>query len=57
MATPQLQDLPRPGGFPTVQYKRNLPRRGPSGLVLLTGVTAISAVGTYWLGQTILESR
>ncbi|RIA87346.1 hypothetical protein C1645_726575 [Glomus cerebriforme] len=56
-STPQIQDLPRPGGFPAVQYKRNIPRRGPSGLALFTGITAISALGFYWMTQTILESR
>ncbi|CAG8517201.1 10282_t:CDS:2 [Diversispora eburnea] len=46
---PQTQDLPRPGGFPSIRYKRNLPKRGPSGAVVLTAMAAISAYGFYQL--------
>ncbi|CAG8497611.1 10688_t:CDS:2 [Scutellospora calospora] len=56
-AIPQTQDLPRPGGFPSVRYKRNLPQRGPSGLVIFTVIGAISAFGFYRIGQGNLEKR
>ncbi|CAG8622691.1 989_t:CDS:2 [Paraglomus brasilianum] len=55
--TLNTQDLPPEGGFPSVRYQRNLPKRGPSGSVLLLGVTLISAYGLYRLGQTNLERR
>ncbi|RHZ76495.1 hypothetical protein Glove_197g46 [Diversispora epigaea] len=54
---PQTQDLPRPGGFPSIRYKRNLPKRGPSGVVLLTAVAAISAYGFYRVGLANEERR
>ncbi len=40
------QDLPPQGGFPSqFNYKRNLPSRGPSGALLLAGVTGIILFG------------
>ena len=49
--------MPPPGGFEPVKYKRNLPIRGPSGLVILGGVTAVCAYGFYRLGKGNLEKR
>ena len=49
--------MPPPGGFEPVKYKRNLPLRGPSGLVILGGVTAVCAYGFYRLGKGNLEKR
>ena len=40
-----LQDRPPPGGFPEVQYKRNIPTRGPSGAALFLGGLAITVFG------------
>ena len=51
------RDMPPPGGFEPVKYKRNLPLRGPSGLVILGGVTAVCAYGFYRLGKGNLEKR
>ncbi|KAI8077954.1 GRIM-19 [Gilbertella persicaria] len=51
------QDLPPAQGFPEVRYRRYLPKRGPSGLVTLLGLTAISAFGFYRVGQGNLERR
>ncbi|KAI0796938.1 B16.6 subunit of GRIM-19, NADH:ubiquinone oxidoreductase [Abortiporus biennis] len=51
------QDMPPAGGFEAVKYKRNLPFRGPSGLVILGGVTAVCAYGFYRLGKGNLEKR
>ncbi|RIB23893.1 hypothetical protein C2G38_1958712 [Gigaspora rosea] len=55
--TLRTQDLPRTGGFPSVRYKRNLPKKGPSGLVLFTVLGAISVYGFYRVGQGNLEKR
>lgn len=51
------QDLPPAEGFSEVKYRRYLPKRGPSGLVILAGVTAISAFGFYKVFQGNLERR
>ncbi|KAL7282570.1 hypothetical protein ACG7TL_004041 [Trametes sanguinea] len=50
-------DMPPPGGFEAIKYKRNLPLRGPSGLVILGGVTAVCAYGFYRVGKGNLEKR
>jgi len=57
MSVPYRQDLPPPGGFEAVRYKRNLPLKGPSGLVILAGVTLICGYGFYKVGQGNLEKR
>ena len=51
------RDMPPAGGFANVKYKRNLPFRGPSGLVILGGVTAVCAYGFYRVGLGNLEKR
>ncbi|KAI9468915.1 MAG: GRIM-19 [Benjaminiella poitrasii] len=51
------QDMPPPQGFSEVKYRRYLPKRGPSGLVILAGITAISAFGFYRVAQGNLERR
>ena len=53
----RCRDMPPPGGFEPVKYKRNLPIRGPSGLAILGGVTAVCAYGFYRLGKGNLEKR
>lgn len=53
----QLRDMPPSGGFGAVQYKRNLPFRGPSGVVVLAAVTAICTFGFYRVGLGNLEKR
>ncbi|KAF9434387.1 hypothetical protein BGZ76_008102 [Entomortierella beljakovae] len=55
-ALPQ-QELPRPGGFPEIRYKRYVPKIGPSGLALFTGITVVSVLGLYRTGQGNLERR
>ncbi|KAF9564714.1 hypothetical protein BGW38_008923 [Lunasporangiospora selenospora] len=55
-AVPQ-QELPRPGGFPEIRYKRYLPKIGPSGFALFTGITLMCTVGLYRVGQGTLERR
>ena len=49
--------MPPPGGFEAIKYKRNLPLRGPSGLVILGGVMAVCAYGFYRVGKGNLEKR
>ncbi|UZJ51681.1 hypothetical protein CBS101457_001001 [Exobasidium rhododendri] len=51
------QDLPPSGGYEPIRYKRNLPARGPGGLVVFSGVLAICAYGFYRVGQGNLERR
>ncbi|KAJ3187040.1 hypothetical protein HDU85_007078 [Gaertneriomyces sp. JEL0708] len=57
-AVPPVQDLPPAGGFPeTIQYKRYLPRRGPSGLVIFTAAFAVMGYGWYWVAKANAERR
>ena len=42
-----MQDLPPKGGFSPLDYKRNIPAKGPSGAVLLSGVTGMIFFGLY----------
>ncbi|KAI8823559.1 GRIM-19 protein-domain-containing protein [Fimicolochytrium jonesii] len=52
------QDMPPPGGFPeTIQYKRYLPRRGPSGVVMFIATFGIMGYGWYWVAQANAERR
>mmetsp|Transcript_4907 Transcript_4907/g.7655 ORF Transcript_4907/g.7655 Transcript_4907/m.7655 type:complete len:87 (+) Transcript_4907:74-334(+) len=39
------QDMPPEGGFPNVKYQRNLPKKGPSGLVVLLLGAAVMTAG------------
>ncbi|KAJ7371522.1 NADH dehydrogenase 1 alpha subcomplex subunit 13 ndufa13/GRIM19 [Desmophyllum pertusum] len=41
------QELPPKGGYPPIEYARNLPKRGPSGLALFIGGAAVMAYGFY----------
>jgi NADH dehydrogenase (ubiquinone) 1 alpha subcomplex subunit 13 len=49
--------MPPAGGFGTIKYKRNLPLKGPSGLVMLLGVTAVCGYGMFKAIQGIEEQR
>jgi hypothetical protein len=49
--------MPPPGGFEPVKYKRNIPMRGPGGLVILLGITAVCGYGFYRVGLGNLEKR
>ncbi|PVV00680.1 hypothetical protein BB560_004926 [Smittium megazygosporum] len=51
------QELPPRGGYPKIRYKRNLPNKGPSGAVFLTGVFAVMAYGWYHVYHGIQEKR
>ena len=41
------QELPPKGGYPAIEYSRNLPKRGPSGLMIFVGGAAVMAFGFY----------
>lgn len=48
------QDMPPPGGYGAVPYKRNIPVRGPSGYMmfgLATAVTLVTARFHWWKMQ------
>lgn len=49
--------MPPAGGFEAIKYKRNLPFRGPSGVVILGAVTAVCAYGFWRVGLGNLEKR
>ncbi|EIW71399.1 NADH dehydrogenase (ubiquinone) 1 alpha subcomplex 13 [Tremella mesenterica] len=51
------QDMPPPGGYEAIKYKRNLPIRGPGGAVIFGAVGLICAFGFYRVGQGNLEKR
>ena len=51
------RDMPPPGGYETIKYKRNLPTRGPGGAVVFGVVGAICAYGFWRVGQGNLERR
>ncbi|KAG8936730.1 hypothetical protein FRC02_012012 [Tulasnella sp. 418] len=57
LSFPYRQDLPPPGGFEAIKYKRSLPFRGPGGWAILGGVTLFCGIGFYRLGQGNLERR
>ena len=41
------QDLPPKSGFNPIQYQRNLPKKGPTSVVLLMGLGSIMGYGWY----------
>jgi len=57
MATPGVQDLPPVGGFPEIRYRRHVPRKGPSGLVIVSALTLVCGLGFYRVAQGNLERR
>jgi len=57
MSVPYRQDMPPPGGFEAIKYKRNLPLKGPSGLVMFLGVMGVTSFGMYRVLQGRAEQR
>ena len=57
MATALKQDMPPKGGYPGITYAKNLPKRGPSGLVIMLGGVAAMAVGFYGIKRTNKKRR
>lgn len=51
------QDSAPKGGYPEIDIKRRLPRRGPSGLVTMLGGIAAMGVGFYIVVQSNRERR
>jgi NADH dehydrogenase (ubiquinone) 1 alpha subcomplex subunit 13 len=49
------QDMPPPGGYPSVLFAKAQKNRGPEGWVIWLGAMAVVAVGFYRVGQTNLE--
>uniref|UniRef100_A0A7S0UW27 NADH dehydrogenase [ubiquinone] 1 alpha subcomplex subunit 13 n=1 Tax=Polytomella parva TaxID=51329 RepID=A0A7S0UW27_9CHLO len=41
---PKVQDVPPPGGFPSIRIERKLPNTGPTGLAVFLGFTAFMAL-------------
>lgn len=60
MALPQpktfRQELPPPGGFPAVKYKKHLVQRGPSSLIIMLGSLGITC-GGLWYAMKDNEER
>eukprot|EP00112_Aurelia_sp_Birch-Aquarium-sp1_P013929 Seg298.35 transcript_id=Seg298.35/GoldUCD/mRNA.D3Y31 product="NADH dehydrogenase" protein_id=Seg298.35/GoldUCD/D3Y31 len=42
---PYKQDLPPRSGYPGIEFARNLPKRGPSGIALFAGCGLVMAYG------------
>ena len=45
MAATYKQDMAPKGGYPEIKIARNLPKRGPSGLVTMLGGVAVMSLG------------
>ena len=41
------QEMPPKGGYPPIEFARNIPKRGPSGLALFIGGAAVMTFGFY----------
>lgn len=46
---PYKQDLPPPGGYKKIVFEKHLPKRGPSGVMLMAGTVAVMATGFYFV--------
>lgn len=57
ISKPIKQDMPRPGGFPPVRYRRDAAPKGASGLTMFVGGAAIMAFGMYRVGQGNIKRR
>jgi len=44
---PVKQEMPPKGGYPPIEFARNIPKRGPSGVALFIGGAAVMAFGFY----------
>ncbi|KAI9618876.1 hypothetical protein H4Q26_012130 [Puccinia striiformis f. sp. tritici PST-130] len=51
------KELPPVGGYEPIKFKRNLPIRGPSGSLIMSGVFVTCLYGFYRYGQGNLEKR
>lgn len=55
MSVPYKQELPPTGGYAPIKFRRNLPIKGPSGSIIISGVFGICLYGFYRYGQGNLE--
>ena len=55
--TKYKQDLAPKGGYPGINWKRNLPKRGYSGLTLFAAAGGIISVGFVFLIRHIRRQR
>ncbi|KNC85317.1 hypothetical protein SARC_02499 [Sphaeroforma arctica JP610] len=51
------QEMPPPGGFASVDFKRNLPRRGPQGTTIFAMGAVAMVGGLYFMGQENRKRR
>ena len=54
---PYNQDRAPKGGYPEIKWSRNLPRRGPSGLMTILGGVTIMSLGFFVVVQSNKERR
>ena len=54
---PYKQDLPRIGGYPAIEYARNLPKRGVSGIAMFLGCGVVMSYGFYTIIKTNRKMR
>eukprot|EP00638_Chattonella_subsalsa_P001612 CAMPEP_0117756516 /NCGR_PEP_ID=MMETSP0947-20121206/14129_1 /TAXON_ID=44440 /ORGANISM="Chattonella subsalsa, Strain CCMP2191" /LENGTH=107 /DNA_ID=CAMNT_0005576127 /DNA_START=79 /DNA_END=399 /DNA_ORIENTATION=- len=52
-----FQDIAPPGGYPKIDVRTANRARGPSGLMIFAGATAVIAYGFYKVGQGNIERR
>ena len=48
---PYKQDLPPPGGYPKLSFESKLPKRGPSGVIIMASGIACMAFGMYFISK------
>ena len=48
---PYKQDMPPPGGYPKFAYTSKLPKRGPSGVMIMASGVATMAIGFYFVAK------
>ena len=57
MAAAHKQDMAPKGGYPEIKIARNLPKRGPSGLVVMLGGVAVMSLGFAVIQRTNKQRR
>ncbi|XP_038073670.1 NADH dehydrogenase [ubiquinone] 1 alpha subcomplex subunit 13-like [Patiria miniata] len=57
MASTFKQDMPPKGGYPPIDYKRVLPKRGMSGYMMFATCAAVMGVGTFFFGRHNRQRR
>merc|ERR1712216_35170 len=54
---PVKQDMPPPGGFPSIRFGRRIANTGPSGAFVFGVSALVMGFGFYKVGQTNMETR